>query len=376
MKYMGSKTKLIAAGLGEVITNELDGKRRFIDLFSGSGSVVNHVARSHAIATVAVDLQNYSKILADAVISRVKPLEFSDVCTPWFTRAHKQFRTDVNSAEAELVSLYSDTLDRFPEYVEKNRSISDKSSTAFVKAYGGHYFSAHQVHVILALRKTLPENEPERSVCLAALLDATSNAAASPGHTAQPFKADTGAAKFLRESWEKDIWKLTRQALIRICPLFALRRGESLVSDATEWAQNACQDDLVFLDPPYSGVHYSRFYHVLESLVTGTHFEPEGTGRYPASSLRPRSQYSMKGLSISTFGCLIDSLSSSTVILTYPEGSTSNGLSGQDAEEKCRANFYVTKHVVKGDFSTLGGNNDHRSARQRSAEMILVCHPK
>lgn len=58
------------------------------------------------------------------------------------------------------------------------------------------------------------------------------------------------------------------------------------------------QPDLIYLDPPYTADHYSRFYHVLEVLV---HYDwpeldrhPDGTvfrGRYPAGGSRFQSDF-------------------------------------------------------------------------------------
>ena len=38
--------------------------------------------------------------------------------------------------------------------------------------------------------------------------------------------------------------------------------------------------DLVYIDPPYTNAHYSRFYHILETLVNYDYPELEFFGRY------------------------------------------------------------------------------------------------
>ncbi len=54
-------------------------------------------------------------------------------------------------------------------------------------------------------------------------------------------------------------------------PMHAKTKGETIVGDALQIAKTLNRSDLVFVDPPYSAVQYSRFYHVLENcLCSGT----------------------------------------------------------------------------------------------------------
>ena len=89
-------------------------------------------------------------------------------------------------------------------------------------------------------------------------------------------------------------------------------------------------DDLVIVDPPYSSVQYSRFYHVLETIARGTCGPVSGQGRYPAINERPQSSWSNKGTSQFALKMLLEKLSVTgcTVIFTFPSSETSNGLSG------------------------------------------------
>ena len=52
-----------------------------------------------------------------------------------------------------------------------------------------------------------------------------------------------------------------------LASIHAKQIGASKVADANKAAHQVREGDLVFLDPPYSGVHYSRFYHVLETIA-------------------------------------------------------------------------------------------------------------
>jgi len=217
----------------------------------------------------------------------------------------------------------------------------------------------------------------KRAICLAATVVAASKCAASPGHTAQPFKPNQTAGPFLREAWSRDPLHHARQALLAICPQHAQRRGEAYVADANIVAQGLGEGDLVFVDPPYSGVHYSRFYHVLETIARGNCGAVSGIGRYPPRADRPVSKYSRKAESLQAARELLQALSASgcRVVVTFPSHMCSNGLSGRAFEDLSRRYFTVDRRVVRTRFSTLGGNSKVRDARKPARELILVLKP-
>ena len=245
-------------------------------------------------------------------------------------------------------------------------------------SYGGHYFSPAQAATIDAMLAALPEREPMRTVCLAATIASGSQCAASPGHTAQPFQPTRGAARYIVEAWHKNPLTVARRALEQICPMQANVAGESVVGDAVSIASTLSSSDLVIVDPPYSGVQYSRFYHVLELIASGNAQSVTGTGRYPPLASRPQSSFSKPTQSVQALNALLENLSraQTTVIFTFPVGPSSNGLSGDIVTEASRRLFHVQEQRVFGRFSTLGGNNTNRSARARSEELVLLMRSK
>jgi hypothetical protein len=178
--------------------------------------------------------------------------------------------------------------------------------------------------------------------------------------------------------WRRDPFVLCRKALDEVCPRAAQTRGEAVIADATELAAQLGEDDLVFVDPPYSGVQYSRFYHVLETLARGECAEVSGSGRYPPTAERPQSGFCRKSESHGTLVTLFDALAEarSTLVCTFPCGECSNGLSGDAFVKVAQRHFAVCEcEIVKGVFSTLGGNHTHRAPRQRSEELLLLLRP-
>ena len=376
MKYMGSKRSMLANGLGKILRAETAKSNRFADLFVGSGAVAWYIAQNTGCSVLAADLQLFAVSLAEAVISRGKTIEAELVWKEWFQEAQERTRRSQLFREAEEFDRIKWGKAR-RQHVAHAREICATSRRPITQAYGGHYFSPKQALILDALRSTLPTDRSKRSVALAALISAASECAASPGHTAQPFQPTRNGAQFLFEAWRRDVCSRVKGALERICPKCARSTGQAIVSDAETAAAQLKRGDVAFLDPPYSGVHYSRFYHVLETVARGTRSEIDGVGRYPPPSERPKSEFSMKSTSENALDRLLSKLAEKDVrtILTFPEEETSNGLSGAAVEEIAKKYFKSSKVVVNGRFSTLGGNLRNRKARIPAYEIILVLSP-
>ena len=373
---MGSKHRLLGDGLGPLITREAADCGRFVDMFSGSGAVSWFAAEQTALPVLASDLQTYAVVLASAVVERTKAFDPDVVVQRWLRPAVREMKRS---------SIWRLGVDIWPSAgevaagISRAREFSANTSSVgpILNAYGGHYFSPAQAITLDFLLHNVPEDDLQ-SVCIAAAISAASKCAASPGHTAQPFQPTKRAARFLEEAWRRDPTVYAEKAVRALAHRFATKRGNALSGDATELAKGLRATDLVFVDPPYSGVHYSRFYHVLETVARRVPVEVNGVGRYPDIRLRPQSRFSRVGQSDAALSQLLENLSASgsKVLFTYPAGETSNGLSGSKVLQRANELFEVTETIAEGRFSTLGGNNRGRSARARSFELVLVLKPK
>ena len=374
MKYMGSKRAMLKKGLSELLEQEVKSASRFVDLFAGSGAVAIHVAQQFQVPVAAVDLQQYSAVVTSAVVGRQRRLGWQIIWEEWEAQATK---TVESSGAPNFTGLTLTAVDNLRNWC------SGQKSLPITKAYGGHYFSPQQAVWVDALRANLPTRNSARIAALAALIQAASQCAAAPGHTAQPFQPTRTALPFLRQAWTRDIVARTRQALSELASICALQRGSADVADANDFARRLRATDLVFIDPPYSGVHYSRFYHVLETVAQGECGVVTGVGRYPDAKLRPRSRYSLKTESADALDELLQRVSSrgATAILTFPNHDCSNGMSGELVREVAQRHFFVEEQIVTTKFSTLGGNNGDgdklhdRAARHDAQELILVLRP-
>ena len=374
VKYMGSKHKLLSNGLGHLIENESRHATRIVDLFCGGSNIAWFAATRTRLPVLAIDLQQYAVVLARSVISRTEEIYPKGLADHWLNAAINIRESSENWQLAfRIESAYSS----MPQRVEASRSLcGDSENSGLIwGAYGGHYFSPAQAATIDAMLDALPNEEPARTICLAATISSGSHCAASPGHTAQPFQPTPGASRYIEEAWDRDPLMLARKALNQICSLHANVAGEAFVGEAVSIASTLTSSDLAFVDPPYSGVQYSRFYHVLETIARGKQEINEGRGRYPPLTARPQSAFSRPSESREALVNLLENLSRAgvTVIFTFPSGKSSNGLSGEIVSEISGRLFNIEKsQVVSGRFSTLGGNNSNRAARSKSEEMVLV----
>lgn len=368
---------MLMNGLGKVLKAEAANSSGFADLFVGSGTVAWYMAEKMRCRVFAADLQLFAVSLAEAVITRDNKIDAGSVWESWYKEAQQSVRRKRLFREAEL-------FDAGGWEKARRRSVSDAremcvgSRGAMTRAYGGYYYSPKQALLLDALRQCLPKAVLKRRVALAALIWAASECAAAPGHTAQPFQPTKKAAPFLFEAWRRDVAVRVQSALDNICPRHATVVGSGTVCDAEVLAGQLSKKDVAFVDPPYSGVHYSRFYHVLETVAHGVCGDIEGAGRYPAPEKRPKSEFSIRSTSANALERLLAKLAEREVrtILTFPEEETSNGLSGSTVERIAKKYFKASKVIVNGRFSTLGGNSENRKARIPAYEIILTLTPR
>lgn len=368
---------MLLNGLGEIIASSAPKAVGFADLFTGSGTVACHVAERFSVPVLAGDLQKFAVALADSVIGRVTPVESDDWINDWFSEGYALAKRSGSWKDAISIQSRLGTGD-IGELAHESRELCRIHERPFCRAYGGWYFSPTQVLIIDSLRTTLPSQADLSKVGLGALISAASTCAAAPGHTAQPFKANETAGPFLREAWLKDPLTSVRRAASELGQRYALSLGESSVGPAAAHSSKLSEGWLAFLDPPYSSVHYSRFYHVLESLARGSLGDVSGSGRYPAPSERPASDFSIPTKAASAFSSLFASLAGvgADAIVTFPANGASTGISGDDLRDLASVHYSIVAEKVSSRMSTLGGNRTHRAARQNTVELIMRLSPR
>ena len=386
MKYMGHKGKLLPI-LGEILIAEAARAKKIADPFCGSGVVSWYLAENTEKSVISGDLQAFAAIRAGAVTERVKSIEPGELVEKWFARAQKML-DEIKRSYPEVKSFDFPAMVKAKDirsFVFETRRLSHEIATLCRKsmgsqlvatgAYGGHYFSLEQALQLDALRGTISDDSDTKKLCIAALVGAASKCAASPGHTAQPFQPTATAKKYIVEAWGRSIWEFVRRGVNDIAPRYSKSKGISLQKDYLQCIDLLSAGDLVFADPPYSAVHYSRFYHVLETLTAGRAGVVSGVGRYPPRGQRPISAFSRKSESFLAAKALVDICAKKELglVLTFPSSRASNGLSASDFVDFAKKRFSSIETVeINSVFSTLGGGVGKRSGKINCTESVIV----
>lgn len=375
MKYMGSKRTLLSGSLGDLLLEEAAKADRFVDLFSGTGRVSWHVAEHLPISVYSADLQEYARTLSSCIIERTVGISADKALTEWLEPAMNSLRESAIFAQ----SAHTDWSKSAATVYSARRLCMSMDGGPIWRSYGGHYFSPLQAAKFDALLAALSRCSVDIvTLCMTTIVLSASRCAAAPGHTAQPFQPRNNGLKYIRASWRHDPEALIQDLLQDIAPRHALTCGRAVVGDANALSRTLKPGDVVFVDPPYSNVQYSRFYHVLETIARGDCSVVEGIGRYPPPSERPRSLYSLRSTAAIAMKDLLQNLAEAdcSVVLTFPAGCASNGLSGDAVCELAREWFSLERVMVESVFSTLGGNGSNRRARLRAPELVLVMRPR
>lgn len=379
MKYMGSKSVLLSGRLGRQVLKYVNGGHsEAVDLFAGAGSVSHFMAERTTARVVAVDQQTYSKALALSVIGRDRPLDPEAIVTSWIKLARERF-DDVSQDEMDSAFFTS------ANDIYTSRLICSASQDfGFVRRdYGGHYFSPTQALAIDCLLAELgASDEPAYWLKLGALLRVASRVSASPGHTAQPFQPTPRLLPYILDSWRRDVFDTVESVVRSLAPRHARVTGSAWSGDAAQYvSENLSKGAVVFCDPPYSDVQYSRFYHVLEGIARGGWPSVSGSGRAPELAERNRSLFSLRSSSRAAFEDLFEKLAkrSATTLLTFPAGQASNGLSGGDLTTLA-SNFFAVRTIkIPHTHSTLGGpagsGASSRTARRELEELLMIMTP-
>lgn len=270
VKYMGSKSKImdfILFGINKVYKGGA-----ICDLFSGSGSLAGAIGQQ--CLTHSNDIQHYSKILSDTY-----NLAYDSNKTPSVKTILSKAKKIIDDNRQDFQSTYSKDLSLNDFYLIENlqQSLINKDFNyewhLFAKYYSGTWWSYEQCLWIDALREVANDykNEPFYPVIISSIMFGMAYASQGTGHYAQYRDA-------------KNISSLNDILIYRTRPIeqYFARKYEELLTyipkskpftkhKSTSLDFQAClnifEGGTVYADPPYCFVHYSRFYHAMETLV-------------------------------------------------------------------------------------------------------------
>jgi len=307
--YLGSKLRVLHT-LEEAIDSVSPQGAPVCDLFSGSGTVSAWLARSRPVT--AVDIQEYSRFICGALLNPVD-LSIQEVGGRLHEALTASRISGVIQAATSLIELEEASLLRAqngdPEGLaslieagpiitsnkgsagmEIRRAFSEckkrivetldgnSRSTMALRHFGGAYFSfrqAAELDVILETASGMPEEQ--RIVMIAAALATASEIVNTVGKQfAQPLRPrdkSGNVKKSLYNQVARDRYKSTFDTYLDCLKKFSQPKisrfdHRAIRSDYSDFLTSSeFHESVVYADPPYTRDHYSRFYHVLETLA-------------------------------------------------------------------------------------------------------------
>lgn len=392
IRYMGTKRSL--AGLVRDAVAEVRPVGLVADLFSGVGSVAAALAPDYSI--VANDVLSFTCVLARARFlegSRCDPVVVGRALFADYHRCQSALSerfADRLQAETAAIAGGPGALREWMATAEhvgnsdlaKQIAVVAKRSMdidryALVSLYfGASYFSTQQAIALDALRYAIDRSDLSRDWLVGAWLVAAGRLVNAPGHTAQYLRPTSESShRRICRQWKRSLWDAFLLGLGSL-ELVGTRtwRAQNRVtnSDAVETVASTDFDSvgLVYADPPYTKDHYSRFYHVYETMYRYDFPDSSGAGRYRSD--RIPSRFSLASSTEAAFDELFRGIAARglPVILSYPE----DGLLSRRVEltSLLQRHFDVTKIIeVPLAHSTLGSSSGRTTKPAR--ERIYVC---
>ena len=431
--YLGSKLRIL--DFIQKVIDEVDPTQSPIcDLFAGTGSVSYKLSDKRQV--VSVDIQEYSKVICSALLNPSKIKVDIDI-----TFANKIQNSTQNSKLEwvfEPLIKYEDfcmsqtqlkNLEPMCELIEKgslitfelgysqessyelSKAINDsylrlkstklsKQETLITRHFGGLFFSYKQaVHLDTLLEFVSNLELQNKNSYLAAVLSTASGCVNSVGkHFAQPVKPrrKDGTPKpslgnIVNRDRNLDIFSIFKDWVNTYLDIPITKYEHAVVRMDYLKALELIDDDIriVYADPPYTRDHYSRFYHVLETMclrdnpdistnfVHGKKVLSRGIYR----SKRHQSPFCIKTKAVEAFESLFSEVSNknASLILSYSpydDSKDSHPRMLTIEQIKTIANTYYRNIEIMspGKFSHSKFNNSEKNFDMTyNAEILIVC---
>lgn len=326
MKYMGSKRELLPE-IKKTVQSMINRGDTVLDIFAGTASVGAYLKNDYNI--YSNDVQKYSQTIAQAIIESSSLQMPKDIQETIF-QIHKQYIKNKEILLEKLKNTFAKSnyfvllkkgewnemfrkdylkfFDSFPSpdnkfktqnielkwlkntYFENSQSLVDNGpycQTTFL--FSETYFSLEQAIDIDSLRYAIEvviEDKVLKSIFLSALMYAYSYCSSGTGHFAMFRDLTTlSAVEDVFIYRKKDVLDYFIRKVHDLIEYHMYLPEKDFRTFSEDYKLLLEKDfitnvDLIYADPPYSFVHYSRFYHAVESLVKYDYDIPKYKGRY------------------------------------------------------------------------------------------------
>jgi len=304
--YLGSKLRMLEF-IKSVADDEDPSQGAICDLFSGSGAVSQVFSASRRV--IAVDIQEYSKVICTALLNpcsdkgvidygskiRLSPIrETLEEALQTLISYEKHITQAGQKDNDEAVCNFLESGSLYTAIEESPSDCLPGLRVALKKAinsicnldcrrplasiyFGGIYFSFEQaVHIDVILEEIKKAPEKFQNTLLAALVSTASDIVNTVGKQfAQPIRprnrngqVKPNLLKQLSKDRTLNVFDIFESWLEKYSNIQQSVVGHEVHRMDYKEALDDISDDvrIVYADPPYTRDHYSRFYHALETL--------------------------------------------------------------------------------------------------------------
>ena len=414
LNYQGNKHKLLPF-IDDKIKSFLSKDKALLDIFCGGCSVTNYFAKKYPV--ISNDLEPYSAVIANATLLSNRKKEFDDVFLKkfmddfnlHFSKLFKPLKSYVAQEKFLLAnhspdySSFSETIPTFwngkinpiiKEVISSShfKTIQD-SYSLFTCFYSNNYFGLLQAMQIDSLRFAIAQTERTYNtdylfLCLFGSMNKC--VFSKDGHMAQPLN--------ISKNFKRALATRSKSILTEFSNLLNEYNKEEIFNSKISKAYNKNFVDLlgsldsdeigcIYADPPYTDMQYSRYYHLLNTVLEYKIESPTLIGGKFSSGLylnnRRQSNISKKGTFASTFSLLLKYSSEKSIPLVI-----SFGYPTQDSGEQhnryliaiddliSMAKTYFGSENVKVHGVDYSHANQRKSIRKKVVEYLIVCGGK
>ena len=314
--YMGSKKNLVGFVVESMWPHVCDDSV-ILDIMCGSGAVSNAFAQMSDV--YASDAQLFCRLLAKIQGAGFDQEKAFDILNKLhenyiknYQSLHEECEKELNTEKAIFHMDMNDlqlVLEKYKNYIQDYQLYSSTEVTSekvmlkifdrkrnhalfpyclFTYYFSNIYFGLEQCMQIDSIRYSIDSiNDKEAREWALGVLVVTVSAVASnhAGHFAQPKRVDEKTILSLIEKRKKSVWLEFSKRLLAIASESERYPYEVHTVDGPwehalkQIAEINTGDIIVYLDAPYKRDEYSRYYHVLETLVLYDYPASERKGR-------------------------------------------------------------------------------------------------
>lgn len=271
------------------------------------------------------------------------------------------------------------------------KKFKDKGIYAlFSLAYACPYFSLSQAIYVDSFRYALDKMKENKEIIdtefyiyMNYLIYYLGNIVTSVGdHFAQPQQLKISEEKRLKREINKIITKKTLDKDILFNELekqfkkivYKSKDNKMFCEDykrlfENEYSEYMKKVNTIYIDPPYTNAHYSRFYHILETLVKYDYPDIKYFGRYRTD--RYQSPFCIRSEALKEFDEMINLCFSNKKNLVISYSDTSQCILSKDEIIKICKRYYANVNINQIDY--LYRNFGQKPNKVKGNELLIVC---